>query len=68
MSSGNLPSTTKVPEPKSAGRGNLPSTKKTEAVTTKSEATLTVPQYGPKWVEHVLAGGALRDGNVLILD
>lgn len=26
-----------------------------------------VPQYGPQWLAHVAAGGAVRDGNILIL-
>lgn len=67
MSSGNLPSTTKAPEPKMAGKGNLPATRKTDAVS-PSEVSRQVWQYGPEWVEHVLAGSELRSGNVLVFD
>lgn len=26
-----------------------------------------VPQYGPEWVEHVTSGGAVRNGNILLI-
>lgn len=25
-----------------------------------------VPQFGPEWVEHALAGGTILDGNLLV--
>ncbi|KRA37882.1 MULTISPECIES: hypothetical protein [unclassified Nocardioides] len=71
MSEGNLPSTTKAaPLPDT---GNLPSTKKTPVTKSASGASRVkepqgsrVVQYGPDWMKHVLAGGELKAGNLLV--
>lgn len=30
------------------------------------EGEKRVPQYGPEWLAHLAAGGAIREGNILI--
>lgn len=33
----------------------------------KGYGEIRVPQYGETWMRHVMAGGDVRDGNILII-
>ena len=38
------------------------------AVADLADNETRVPQYSPAWLAHVAAGGAVRNGNILIAD
>lgn len=77
MTDGNLPSTEISG---TQGDGNLPATtRRARAADVRTTPVRKpawplapnerlVPQYGPEWVKHALAGGTIRLGNILVDD